>query len=113
MTLINRTLQVLTIALLFAPIGAYAESWSCSHGNDVREVHIERPTSSPVPCSVEYRKLTEGVEDQTLWNAENDDSYCDEKAEGFIAKLESWGWVCTETIRDDAAAEQATEQATE
>ena len=101
MHLINRTFQILAIMLFAAPFNAYASSWSCSHGNDVREVHIERPTSSPVPCNVVYKKQTEGVEDQILWNANSDDSYCDEKAQGFVAKLESWGWVCAETISDD------------
>jgi hypothetical protein len=101
MHIINRTFQLLVVTCLAAPISAYAESWSCSHGNNVREVHIERPTSEPAPCNVVYRKLTEGVEDQVLWNAQNDDSYCEEKATGFIAKLESWGWVCAETIRDN------------
>ena len=103
MTQVNRTFQILVVALFAVPIGAYAESWSCSNDNDVREVHIERATSSLAPCNVVYKKLTEGVEDQILWNAENDDSYCDEKAEAFVAKLESWGWVCAETIRDKDA----------
>lgn len=101
MRLINHSFQFLIATCLIVPAGAYAESWSCSHGNDVREVHIERPTTDAVPCNVVYKKLTEGVADQVLWNAENDDSYCEEKAEGFIAKLESWGWVCTETVHDD------------
>ena len=98
---IERTFTILVVALFTVPVSAYADSWSCSHGNDVREVHIERTTSEPAPCNVVYRKLTEGVEDQVLWNAQNDDSYCEEKATGFIAKLESWGWVCAETIRDN------------
>ncbi len=109
MTLINHTFHVFAVALLAAPIGAYAESWSCSHDNDVREIHIERTTSAPAPCNVVYKKLTEGAEDQILWNANNDGAYCDEKAESFVAKLESWGWVCAETISDKGAAETATE----
>lgn len=101
MKLINHTFQILVVTCFALPASAYAESWSCSHGNDVREVHIERTTSSPVPCNVVYKKLTEGVADQILWNAENDDSYCEEKAEGFVAKLESLGWVCAETVHED------------
>lgn len=84
----------------FMPIMAYADSWSCRQGNDVREVHTEQTTSAPVPCQVVYKKLTEGVEDQILWNAEHDASYCDFKAQGLIEKLESWGWTCVETIRE-------------
>ena len=104
MTLFKRTIQILAISL-FIPLSAYADSWSCRHGNDVREVHIEQTTSAPTPCNVVYRKLTEGAEDQVLWNAQSDESYCEEKARGFIEKLESWGWTCVETIRDEAAAE--------
>lgn len=100
----NLNPKILVLAgLLSLPFGAAADAWSCRHDDDVREVHIERATESPVPCEVVYRKLTEGVEDQVLWNAQNDGSYCDEKARGFIEKLESWGWTCVETIRDAAA----------
>jgi hypothetical protein len=66
---------------------------------------VEQPTSAPVPCNVVYRKLTEGIEDQVLWNAQSDESYREEKARGFIEKLESLGWTCVETIRDEAATE--------
>jgi len=97
----NRLLQLLAITCLIAPINAYAESWTCRHGNDVREIHIERATAEAVPCEVVYKKLTEGVEDQVLWNAQNDDSYCDEKAEGLVSKLETAGWVCSETVHED------------
>lgn len=101
MHLIKRIFQILAIASFTLPFSAYADSWSCSKSNDVREVHVERTTPEPVPCHVLYKKQTEGVEDQVLWNANNDAAYCEEKAQGLIAKLESVGWVCTETIRDD------------
>jgi len=102
MHLMKHSYKILAAALLAAPVGAYADSWSCSHDNLVREVHIVRTTSEPVPCQVVYKKPTEGVENQVLWNADNDDSYCEEKAKEFVTKLESWGWVCAETIRDEA-----------
>lgn len=100
MHLIKRIFHILAIACFTLPFSAYADSWSCSKSNDVREVHIERSTSAPVPCHVLYKKQTEGVEDQILWNANNDAAYCEDKAQGLIAKLESVGWVCVETIRD-------------
>ena len=125
MHLIKRIFQILAIACFTLPFSVHADSWSCSKSNDVREVHIERTTSEPVPCHVLYKKQTEGVEDQVLWNANNDATYCEEKAQGLIAKLESVGWVCTETVRDvvmepstdeaetslDGAKETVTEQA--
>ena len=104
MTVLNRNILILAISIM-TPLSAYADSWSCRLGNDVREVHIERTGPSPAPCEVVYKKLTEGVEDQVLWNAQNDGTYCDFQANGFVEKLESWGWTCVETIRDDATTQ--------
>lgn len=113
MHLINRTIKILIATCFVIPFSSYAESWSCSHGNNVREVHIERTTAEPAPCNVVYKKQTEGVEDQILWNADNDGSYCEEKAEGFVAKLEGWGWVCAETITETDSDETTEVEATE
>ena len=104
MSLINHTFRILTVILFTVPLCTYADSWSCSRGNDVREIHIELTTSSPVPCHVVYKKQTEGVEDRVLWSANNNDSFCDEKAQGLVAKLESFEWVCTETINEEKGA---------
>ena len=106
----TRFLQTLSIAVLILPLNAFADSWSCRHSNDVREIHIQRESSALVPCSVVYKKLTEGVEDQVLWTADNDPNYCDEKAREFVDKQTSWGWTCVETIQtmetsDETAAE--------
>ena len=97
MTPLHRTLLTLAVSSLL-PLSAQADSWSCRHDNDVREVHVMRTTAAPVPCEVVYKKLTEGVEDQVLWNAQNQTNYCEEKAAEFVAKLEGWGWTCVETI---------------
>ncbi len=103
MTLFTRSASMLVIALSVS-LSAHADSWSCRHDNDVREVHTMQTTEAPVPCQVVYKKLTEGAEDQVLWNAQNDAAYCEEKAAAFVAKLESWGWTCVETIQDETAA---------
>ncbi len=105
MSLIKHTFQILVVAFFAAPVSAYADSWSCSHNNLVREVHVERTTSAPAPCNVVYKKLSEGFEEQILWNAAFNGSYCDEKAKELIAKLESLGWVCLETISDESVEE--------
>lgn len=102
MCLIKRVFKILAAAFFAVPFNVYADSWSCSHDNLVREVHIVRTTSAAVPCNVVYKKQTEGVEDQVLWSAENDEAFCTEKARGLVATLEANGWVCAETIRDDA-----------
>jgi len=100
MTFFTRSASILVIALT-VPLSAQADSWSCRHDNDVREVHTMQTTEAPAPCQVVYKKLTEGAEDQVLWNAQNDGTYCEEKATAFVAKLESWGWTCVETIQDE------------
>ena len=48
MIILNRTIQILAISLLTS-LNAYADSWSCRQGNDVREVHIEQTTSAQYP----------------------------------------------------------------
>lgn len=94
--------QTAAIALLAIPFSSQADSWSCRHSNDVREIHIQSETAdSPVPCSVVYKKLTEGVEDQVLWTAQNDAAYCEEKAKEFVERQVGWGWTCVETIADN------------
>ena len=99
--------QVLSILALSICFNAHADSWNCSHTDLVREVVIEYldPAGAPVPCNVIYKKQTEGFEDQVLWSAENLDGYCEEKAQDFIAKLESWGWVCLETVSAESDVE--------
>ena len=106
MNLLKQTLQFACLSLIALPFTVSAESWSCRHGDDVREIHIKQETSAAVPCSVVYRKLTEGVEDQTLWTANSDAGYCAEKAKEFIAKQESWGWTCVETISEENTDDQ-------
>ncbi len=111
MMISTRFFQFLSIALLAMPFGLQADSWSCRHNNDVREIHIVRATSEAVPCSVVYKKLTEGVEDQTLWTAENDANYCEDKAKAFVEKQVGWGWTCVETIADKMEEEAAPAEA--
>ena len=71
---------------------------------------IEYPQGGSVPCDVVYKKPTEGVEDQVLWYAENTEGYCEDKAREFVGKLESWGWVCLETV-SQASGEDTPEDA--
>lgn len=63
-----------------------------------RRVEVDfESTQSSIPCSVNYYKDTEAPgEVNTLWNATNIEGYCEDKAAGFVAKLKSWGWSCTE-----------------
>ena len=92
----NPIFRFIAIAAIAAPTSALANSWSCTHNDLIRTVEIEYSETIATACKVNYSKAGEGFEIQTLWNAENDVSYCEEKAEGFVAKLEGWGWVCVQ-----------------
>ncbi len=99
-----RITQVVVILLTGISANVYADSWNCSHDDLVREVIIDYPQGGSLPCDVVYKKQTEGVEDQVLWSAENEEGYCEDKARELVATLESSGWVCLETVRQEADA---------
>jgi hypothetical protein len=104
----QRLYLAIAVCLPALPFNSVADSWSCRHNSNVREIHIQRETDAPVPCSIVYKKLTEGVGDQVLWRAENDPDFCQEKARAFVAKQEGWGWNCEEITKDEAAKETST-----
>ncbi len=93
----NIIFRFIAIAAVIAPTSALATTWSCTHNDLTRTVSIEYSDSGTAPCAVNYTKETEGFEMQTLWSAENQVAYCEEKAEGLVAKLGSWGWACTKS----------------
>ena len=93
-----RSMQIILILIISVSGNAYADAWNCSNNDLVREVVIQYPEGGSLPCNVVYKKQTEGFEDQVLWSAEVEEGYCGQKARDFVAKLESWGWVCLETV---------------
>ena len=113
MQLIRHSTQFIALVILGVSYSAYADSWNCSNSDLVREVQIEYPAGGSVPCNVVYKKQTEGVEDQVLWSAENEEGYCEEKARELVGKLESWGWVCLETVSVEVEEEAEAETETE
>ena len=101
--------RIAAIVLFSISVNASADTWNCSHDDLVREVIIEYPQGGSIPCDVVYKKQTEGVEDQVLWSAENEEGYCEEKARELVANLESWGWVCLETVSPGKSTESEAE----
>jgi len=108
-----RILQLFTILALGVCFNAYADSWNCSSSDLVREVVIDYPEGGSVPCNVIYKKQTEGFEDQVLWSADNLEGYCEDKARELVANLESWGWVCLETVNTEVEEVVEVEEVTE
>jgi len=100
-----RILQLFTILALSACFNAYADSWSCSNNDLVREVVIQYPEGGSLPCNVIYKKQTEGFEDQVLWSAQTEEGYCGHNARDLVNRLESWGWVCMETVNTEEVVE--------
>ncbi|MDJ0739602.1 MAG: hypothetical protein QNJ91_07780 [Gammaproteobacteria bacterium] len=74
---------------------AFADSWTCQKGDLTRQVLIVYPEKPALlPCEVFYSKPTENVVPRALWQAANNEGYCERKAAEFVVKLESWGWRC-------------------
>ncbi len=71
-------------------------NYSCNLANLNRRITVDflEPPAA-VPCQVNYFKDTEepGVQ-KTLWWAENNEGYCESKAEAFVDKLTGLGWNC-------------------
>ncbi len=81
-----------------------ADGYECRRADLVRQVEVQYLNpGQAVPCQVEYRKPSEGVDSQILWNAEREEGYCESKAKEFRSKLESRGWSCgaLETSEDE------------
>ncbi len=73
----------------------------CTQGDMVRSVEVIYSTpGQSVPCEVLYDKPSEG-ERETLWRANNQVGYCEEKAAEMVARLESWGWQCAAASTSD------------
>ena len=97
-----------TLMAALVPAVATAQDdgkYQCTYGDMQRRVEIASEPGVEVPCSVHYYKDTEAPgEQQVLWSAERDPTYCRTKAAEFVAKLEGWGWDCGGSA--DAAPEE-------
>ena len=113
MRLLLRSMQIILMFVFSAAFNAYADSWNCSRSDLVREVITDYATGNSVPCDVVYKKQTEGFEDQVLWSADNLEGYCEDQARELVANLESWGWVCLETVNTEVEEVVEVEEVTE
>ena len=70
-----------------------ASSWTCQYTDLTRHVTIFYPDApARLPCKVYYSKTMENAMPRVLWKAENQENYCERKAEEFVEKLRSLGW---------------------
>lgn len=57
-----------------------------------------------LPCEVRYFKEGE-TEPRSLWNAQNETGYCEQKASSLISTLEGAGFSCEGTIAKSSEPE--------
>ncbi len=81
------------VVFFFTCVAANAEEeYVCNYGDEKRVISVVYESEQElVPCEVQYNK-GEGV--QTLWSAQSEVGYCENKAYEFIENQESWGWSC-------------------
>jgi hypothetical protein len=89
----NNILKTIAFVIIIGAGNVYAdETIICTDGQQERMISIiYQDQDAKVPCDVEY---TKDGQTETLWHAENEFGYCEEKAEEFIQKLTEWGWRC-------------------
>lgn len=101
---------ILVLMATLVPAVATAQDsgkYQCTYGDLQRRVEIAHEPGVEVPCSVHYFKDTEMPgEQQVLWSASSDPTYCQSKATEFVAKLEGWGWDCGSGNGIEAAVEE-------
>lgn len=78
------------------------ETYTCTQGDQERIITIVyQDQVAKVPCEVRYQK---GDVTETLWSAQNQVGYCEEKVEAFLEKQRGWGWDCA--MAGEAKAEE-------
>jgi len=78
---------------LFASSPLFAnERYVCTNGNQERTITVVYANAGDsVPCEVTYDK---GMGAESMWQANNEAGYCEEKAAAFVEKQRGWGWDC-------------------
>ena len=102
-------IRLLIPAAVIASTGARAnETTLCTFGQKERVISvIYQNQESKLPCEVHYKK---NGKTETLWAAQHNAGYCEEKAKAFIQKQTGWGWKCSNTTSENAPAATNTNQ---
>ncbi len=88
-------LVLLFFTLMTSPAFALENSKTvCTYDARQRTIEVIYTGEGLVPCAVQYTKATST---ETLWQAQLEEGYCEEKAAALIKKLTGWGWQCGET----------------
>lgn len=63
----------------------------CTYDDQQRTIEVIYTGEGLVPCAVQYTKDTST---ETLWQAQGEEGYCEDKAAGLVSKHIGWGWQC-------------------
>lgn len=95
----------LLVSLMLFSLGSQAAeniNYSCTMNGAERSISVVYLTNDQeVPCEVRYSK---DGETQVLWTYANETGQCEQKAESFAEKQESWGWECATGAPETADA---------
>lgn len=96
------TRKVISLAVwstLFASFPLLAgDAYVCQMDTQERHISITYINEGmTVPCQVNYVK--EDGSPQVLWDAQNAEGYCEQKAAEFVEKQRGWGWDCMEEAK--------------
>jgi hypothetical protein len=87
-------ISVLLLSVLTAVMTQANIAYVCLNGDSERHIRVLYSyTEQKVPCEVVYEK-TSGS--QKLWDAQNEEGYCEAKALELVEKQRNWGWDCAE-----------------
>jgi len=94
----------LLLSVVVLSVTAHAgDVFHCAFGEQERVISVVyEAEGETVPCEVQY-KTAEGVE--TPWSAQNEEGFCETKAEEFVDQHRDWGWRC-DPLEDDEAQSQ-------
>ena len=89
---------ILCLATILFTNPVLASSTTCTLDSQERKISvIYMVDGQKAPCEVQYTK--DGVT-ETLWNAQNEEGYCETKAREFVEKQVSLGWSCKEAAAE-------------
>lgn len=96
-------LCLVMLTLLLAGHALADEITTCTNGPDERVISVVYlDPGYQVPCEVHYQK--EGVT-KTLWSAQSEVGYCEERAAAFVEKQRGWGWDCKSAAAQEMGAQ--------
>lgn len=96
-------LGLLLSAIVWSMSAQAGDVFHCAFGEQERVISVVYEVEGEVvPCEVHYT-TADGME--TPWSAQNEEGFCEEKAEEFVEQHRDWGWRCDLLAADESEPE--------